>query len=123
MKKLSIKKDVILFGDKIAFQSITSNQREEILELLSRNKYLEAMNLTKQMIKSNIEFLKENTQEIPKEKSNKKKDGTKEPQKEEIEKHDTSTNLKPLINFGEISIDDLYKYTIEKIISTYLYYQ
>ena len=123
MKKLSIKKDVILFGDKIAFQSITSNQREEILELLSRNKYLEAMNLTKQMIKSNIEFLKENTQEIPKEKSNKKKDGTKEPQKEEIEKHNTSTNLKPLINFGEISIDDLYKYTIEKIISTYLYYQ
>ena len=123
MKKLSIKKDVILFGDKISFQSITSNQREEILELLSRNKYLEAMNLTKQMIKSNIEFLKENTQEIPKEKSNKKKDGTKEPQKEEIEKHNTSTNLKPLINFGEISIDDLYKYTIEKIISTYLYYQ
>lgn len=122
MKKLSIKKDVILFGDKITFQSVTSNQREEILECLSRNKYLDAMNLAKQMIKSNIEFLRENTQEKPKEKISKRKDGTKEIQKEEPEKQ-ISSNLKPLINFGEISIDDLYKYTIEKIISTYLYYQ
>ena len=122
MKKLSIKKDVILFGDKITFQSVTSNQREEILECLSRNKYLDAMNLAKQMIKSNIEFLRENTQEKPKEKINKRKDGTKEIQKEEPEKQ-ISTNLKLLINFGEISIDDLYTYTIEKIISTYLYYQ
>ena len=123
MKKLSIKKDVILFGDKITFESVTTDQREEILEYLSRNKYIDAMNLAKQMIKSNIEFLKENTQEIPKEKTNKRKDTSKESQKEEPEKHNTSVNIKPLINFGEISFDDLYKYTIEKIISTYLYYQ
>ena len=122
MKKLSIKKDIILFGDKITFQPVTSKQRDEILEYLSRNKYMEAMNLAKQMIKLNIEYIKENTQEIIKEKPNKRKESTKELQKEESEKQTTHI-IKPLINFGEISFDDLYKYSIEKIISTYLYYQ
>ena len=69
MKKQSIKKDIILFGDKITFQPVTSKQRDEILEYLSRNKYMEAMNLAKQMIKLNIEYIKENTQEIIKEKN------------------------------------------------------
>ena len=122
MKKQSIKKDIILFGDKITFQPVTSKQRDEILEYLSRNKYMEAMNLAKQMIKLNIEYIKENTQEIIKEKPNKRKESTKELQKEESEKQTTHI-IKPLINFGEISFDDLYKYSIEKIISTYLYYQ
>ena len=122
MKKLSIKKDIILFGDKITFHPVTSKQRDEILECLSRNKYMEAMNLAKQMIKLNIEYLKENTQEIIKEKPNKRKESTKELQKEESEKQTTHI-IKPLINFAEISFDDLYKYSIEKIISTYLYYQ
>ena len=122
MKKSIIKKDLILFGDKITYQPVTSKQREQVLEYLSRTRYIDAMNLLNQMIKTNIEYLRENTQEIPKEKPNKRKDVNKEVQKQEIEKK-TSVTLKPLINFCEIPIDDFYKYSIEKVISTYLYYQ
>ena len=77
------------------------------------------------MIKTNIEFIMENTQEIKEEKTNKRKDYNKETEKEkekeELEK--LGQNEKPLINFAKISVDDLHKLTIEKIISTYLYFQ
>ena len=117
--KSNPKKDVILFGDKISFEPVTSSQREEVFDLIGKNKYLEALISVKKMIKINIDFITENTQEIKKEKNNKKKELTKE---KEIEKEE-NIKEKILINFSKISMDDLYKLSIEKIISTYLYYQ
>ena len=117
--KSNPKKDVILFGDKISFEPVTSIQREEVFDLIGKNKYLEALISVKKMIKINIDFITENTQEIKKEKNNKKKELTKE---KEIEKEE-NIKEKILINFSKISMDDLYKLSIEKIISTYLYYQ
>ena len=119
MNKKNKKKDIILFGDKIQYESVTSVEREEILETLSKHNYIESMNLVKKMIKFNIEYIMENTQEIKEEKTNKKKDINKENEKEELEQ----LNPKLLLNFAKITMDDLYKLTIEKIISTYLYYQ
>ena len=119
MNKKNKKKDIILFGDKIQYESVTSIEREEIIENLSKHNYIESMNLVKKMIKFNIEYIMENTQEIKEEKTNKKKDINKENEKEEIE----NLNPKLLLNFAKITMDDLYKLTIEKIISTYLYYQ
>ena len=74
MNKKNKKKDIILFGDKIQYESVTSVEREEILESLSKHNYIESMNLVKKMIKFNIEYIMENTQEIKEEKTNKKKD-------------------------------------------------
>ena len=105
MNKKNKKKDIILFGDKIQYESVTSVEREEILESLSKHNYIESMNLVKKMIKFNIEYIMENTQEIKEEKTNKKKDINKENEKEELE----NLNPKLLLNFAKITMDDLYK--------------
>ena len=119
--KINNKKDLILFGDEITFESVTAEQREKIFEYYIQHNYIESMNLIRQMIKSNIDFIMENTQEIKEEKNIKKKDNTKEQEKEEDKLN--AQNKKPLLNFAKMPMDDLNKLTIEKIISTYLYYQ
>ena len=118
--QINAKKDLISFGDKITYSPVTSEKRDNVLECLSQLKYIEAITFAKQMIKSNIEFIMENTQEIKQEKNNKRKDPNKENDKN---KEENVLNEKPLLNFAKISMDDLHKLTIEKIISTYLYYQ
>ena len=118
--QINAKKDLISFGDKITYSPVTSEKRDNVLEFLSQLKYIEAITFAKQMIKSNIEFIMENTQEIKQEKNNKRKDPNKENDKN---KEENVLNEKPLLNFAKISMDDLHKLTIEKIISTYLYYQ
>ena len=120
--KINNKKDLILFGDKITFESVTSEQREKIFEYFIQHNYIESMNLIRQMIKMNIEYIMENTQEIKEEKHIKKKENTKEQGKEEADKLNAPIN-KPLLNFAKMSMDDLNKLKIEKIITTYLYYQ
>ena len=117
--KTNIKKDIISFGDEITYSPVTSEKRDDILDLIMQHRYVEAINSVKQMIKTNIEFIMENTQEIKEEKNNKRKETEKE--KEEAEKF--ASNEKPLINLAKIALDDLHKLTIEKIISTYLYFQ
>ena len=118
--QINNKKDLISFGDKITYSPVTSEKRDNVLEYLSKHKYLEAINIAKQMIKLNIEFIQENTQEIKLEKNNKRKDLNKENEKS---KEEIVLNEKLLLNFAKISMDDLHKLTIEKIISTYLYFQ
>ena len=117
---------IILFGDTIEFESKTAEKRKEVFEYLSQEKYFEALDLINIIIKENIEFILENTQEIKEEKITKKKDmdkeKEKEKEKEEIKKMDTLKE-KMLINFSKISNDDLYKKTIEKILSTFLYFE
>ena len=117
---------IILFGDKIEFESETSEKRKEVFEYLSQEKYFEALDLVNSIIKINIEYILENTQEIIEEKNIKRKDVDKEKEKEK-EKEDIQNNTnskeKSLINFAKLSLDDLYKKTIEKIISTHLYFE
>ena len=127
MQKLNSKNiPNILFGDEIKFESKTAEKRKEIFEYLSQEKYFEALNLVNSIIKENIEFISENTQEIIEEKANKRKDFDKEKEKdkekEDIQKNGTFRE-KMLLNFAKISTDDLYKKTIEKIISTFLYFE
>ena len=127
MQKLNSKNiPNILFGDAIIFESKTAEKRKEIFEYLSQEKYFEALNLVNSIIKENIEFISENTQEIIEEKANKRKDFDKEKEKdkekEDIQKNGTFRE-KMLLNFAKISTDDLYKKTIEKIISTFLYFE
>ena len=119
--KTNPKKDLITFGDKITYEPFTYEQREEIIECMSQNRYLEAIYLVKKMIKTNIEYILENTQEIKEEKTNKRREQNKKNEKEELD--NLASNEKPLINLAKITNDDLHKLTIEKIISTYLYYQ
>ena len=119
--KTNPKKDIITFGDKITYEPFTYEQREEIIECMSQNRYLEAIYLVKKMIKTNIEYILENTQEIKEEKTNKRREQNKKNEKEELD--NLASNEKPLINLAKITNDDLHKLTIEKIISTYLYYQ
>ena len=73
---------IILFGDKIKFESKTAEKRKEVFEFLSKEKYFEALNLINGIIKENIEYILENTQEIIEEKTNKKKDIEKEKEKD-----------------------------------------
>ena len=123
MQKLSQKNiPVIVFGDSIIFKSNTIEKRKEVFELLSQEKYFEALNLVNSIIKENIEFIFENTEEIIEEKSNKRKDLDKDKDKEDIQKKSLPKE-KLLLNFTKLSIDDLYKKSIEKIISTFLYFE
>ena len=113
----------ILFGDKIVFESVTAEKRKVVFEYLSKGKYSEALDLVNSIIKMNIEYISENTQEIVEKVINKKKeDKEKDKEKEDLQKSGTIKE-KPLIHFAKISLDDLYKKTIEKIISTHLYFQ
>ena len=114
----------ILFGDEIIFESDSIEKRKEVFEYLTQEKYIEALNLVNSLIKANIEYIIENTQEVIEEKNNKRKemDKDKEKEKEEIAKSGTFKE-KPLINFARTTIDDLYKKSIEKIISTHLYFE
>jgi len=121
--KTNIKKDIISFGDEITYSPVTSEKRDDILDLIMQRRYVEAINSVKQMIKTNIEFIMENTQEIKEEKNNKRKEYNKEIEKEKEEADKLASNEKPLINLAKIALDDLHKLTIEKIISTYLYFQ
>ena len=121
--KTNIKKDIISFGDEITYSPVTSEKRDDILDLIIQRRYVEAINSVKQMIKTNIEFIMENTQEIKEEKNNKRKEYNKEIEKEKEEADKLASNEKPLINLAKIALDDLHKLTIEKIISTYLYFQ
>ena len=127
MQKINQKKiPIILYGDEIIFKTETIEKRKEVFELLSQDKYFEALNVVNTIIKTNIEYILENTEEIIEEKGNKRKDLDKEKEKEK-EKEDIQKNgpikEKLLLNFAKLSIDDLYKKTIEKIISTFLYFE
>ena len=127
MQKINQKNiPIILYGDEIIFKSETNEKRKEVFELLSQDKYFEALNVVNIIIKTNIEYILENTEEIIEEKGNKRKDLDKEKEKEK-EKEDIQKNgpikEKLLLNFAKLSIDDLYKKTIEKIISTFLYFE
>ena len=116
----------ITFGDVIAYESEAIEKRKEVYEYLSKEKYIEALNLINTIIKTNIEYILENTQEIIEEKINKRKDAEKEKEKEKEKeeiKRMESMKQKNLLNFDKLSIDDLYKKTIEKIISTHLYFE
>ena len=72
--KTNIKKDIISFGDEITYSPVTSEKRDDILDLIMQHRYVEAINSVKQMIKTNIEFIMENTQEIKEEKNNKRQE-------------------------------------------------
>ena len=116
----------IIFGDVITYESEAIEKRKEVYEYLSKEKYIEALNLINTIIKTNIEYILENTQEIIEEKINKRKDAEKEKEKEKEKeeiKRMESMKQKKLLNFAKLSIDDLYKKTIEKIISTHLYFE
>jgi hypothetical protein len=118
---------IIIFGDKIVFESVTDEKRKEVFELLSQEKYYEALTLVNSIIKMNIEYILENTQEIIEEKNikrkeDKEKEKEKEKEREEQQKKGTIKE-KPLLHFAKLSLDDLYKKSIEKIISTHLYFE